>query len=289
MSLCPYCNGHSFSPSYLISTEFNGKIFNYRKCESCGVISVNPFPEASDYLAMYPPDYQGEIFTSGKNNYKNLLTQIKAHCTEGATVLDYGCGNSALICELHEAGFRVSGVEYNPSFVALLKKKISFARFYTIDEFWSDETLKFDVVIFNNVIEHLTNPAEILNKTRHRLQPNGILVGIGPVEDNFSLAHSFRKLVFRIKQMIRAGNHHHPPYHISFTNAENQEGLFRNAGYETIRFEVKEQCWPFPDRFDLKKPIPSLLYLIARLSILISPLFYKKAGNYFIYFGRVKS
>lgn len=285
MEPCPYCNQSNFSESYMQDTVFNGKTFSYLTCKSCGVISVHPFPAESDYLAMYPPEYQGEIHTSGNMIYGDLISKINEFVHKGARILDYGCGNSQLVCELHEAGFSVSAVEYNPAFVDLLRKKINFCNFFTTDEFWNDQSLKYDVIIFNNVIEHLTNPLEIIGRIKARLSSQGIVVAMGPVENNFSLAHQLRKLIFQLRRKTSDGQSHHAPFHITFTHAANQESLFLRLGFHTRFFSISEQPWPFPSTLSWKKPAKAVLYLIAKISIILSPFLHKKAGNMFVYVG----
>jgi 2-polyprenyl-3-methyl-5-hydroxy-6-metoxy-1,4-benzoquinol methylase len=296
---CPYCLSNSFSSSYLPSTIFNSKKFDYVKCDSCSVLYIQPFPTEDDYLKMYPPEYQSGVNkTILSNNYIKLpglrfsygvqFDFIKKHCSPNATILDYGCGNANFLINANHQVFNCDGAEFNPAHVNVLKNEISTSEFYTISDFLSSD-LKYDVIRLSNVLEHLDTPIDTIQKLSNKLNPNGILLIEGPIECNFNLAFLTRKIYFTLMHKIKKGYvAKHTPTHITFTNAKNQLAFFNRLSLITLEFNVSEAAWPYPA--SVKNAIGlggKTKAVIAKISIAISSIF-GSWGNTFIYVGQKK-
>lgn len=283
---CLFCNSSESKVSVYEDTYFNGKLFTYRQCKKCSLVYLAPLPTQEDYVEMYPISYQSAIQVQANGSYQRLLEQIN-HLGEGKKLLDYGCGNGRFVVEALDAGFQVTGTEFSPELVQLLQKKIPIAEFYTVEDFKS-HTEKYDVIFMSNVLEHLSNPKEIMQMLYERLQVGGLMVLEGPIEHNFSLAASFRKAVFAIRKTLFKKRAHHVPRHIFYANAKNQRDFLEHLGLQTVSYRVKEQPWPFPGSWGGAKGFKNkVLYLIAHLSINFSKLS-NNWGNMFIYIGRKK-
>jgi 2-polyprenyl-3-methyl-5-hydroxy-6-metoxy-1,4-benzoquinol methylase len=281
---CPYCCGENHRQSYMSSTLFNSKKFDYLSCTNCDVIYVHPFPNEEDYIAMYPPSYQGELINSKNLIYDKIFDKIKTFSINAENILDYGCGYGELLFHADQKGFKTYGVEYNEKYIEILKKRYKQTSFMSISEF--DSSVNFyDIIILNNVLEHVANPNELLQKLKSKLNDKGILVVIGPIENNFTIAQSFRQFFFTLKRKIKNNVSNHPPYHITFTNYDNQLEIFGRNGYKFLLFETSESAWPFPEKISLKSFGFFIKSIIAFISIKLSPIINKKSGNTFIYIG----
>lgn len=284
--ICPYCLSKKYINSYKPSTIFNKKKFDYLKCLDCELIYVYPFPNENDYAAMYPPTYQGEFNKINNSQYDDLFILIKSYTSDDTKkLLDYGCGNGDLLYQAKNLGFNVSGVEYNSENINVLKKNIPSTPFYEINEF-NDIDEKFDIIILNNVLEHVINPNELIQSLK--LKSNGILVVLGPMEENFSIAQIIRKIYFLFKKIFTQTTASHPPYHITFTNHNNQLEIFQKNNFEKLTFITKETAWPFPNNVNFTSIGSFFKSVIALISIKSSKLFSNKAGNIFIYIGKKK-
>lgn len=281
---CPYCNSEKNKNSYMQSTFFNGKKFDYLKCKDCDIIYIQPFPDEKDYLAMYPPTYQSELTKSKSLIYDDLFKKIKQFSKTARTFLDYGCGNGELLNQAQTQNYIVSGVEYNQDYIKLLKNNHPTIDFYNLNEF-NFSSSKYDVIVLNNVLEHVTNPNDLIQSLKLKLTTEGILVVIGPLEENFTIAQNFRRLLFSIKKKIKNSNSFHPPYHITFTNYENQLKIFKKNGVKKLLYETKETAWPFPEKINFKSFGLFFKSIIAYLSLIFSKFISKKAGNTFVYIG----
>ena len=300
---CPFCNSNLHIATPFPKNRFNNKEFEYIRCNQCRLVYLNIFPDQKDYEAMYLPSYQGSETETGiqtdpyikeyglRFSYGYQFDIIKQNIGSTAKVLDYGCGTGHFVGNAVHYGLTCDGAEFNPEYVALLKKSFSTSNFFITDDILKGRvTDKYDVVRLSNVLEHLVTPGFVIEKLKALLNPGGLLLVEGPIEDNFSIAESFRKLYFRIGKWI----HPHrivsaPPYHIFFSNIKNQQQFFNNCGLEEIHFKTAEEAWPFPDSFHKAKGVQGVLTtIIAKVSKWITNAIGRNWGNVFIYCGRVK-
>jgi 2-polyprenyl-3-methyl-5-hydroxy-6-metoxy-1,4-benzoquinol methylase len=281
---CPYCEGNKFKKSFLRNTSFNNKIFDYLTCLECEVIYIHPLPSEKDYEVMYHTDYQGELSSLINTKYFDLFREITKINNKFKKVLDYGCGNAELLVNAKAENFNCTGVEYNPKMVDKLNNFFEGISFISVEDF-DAQFLKYDVIILNNVLEHVINPNEILKKLKNKLEEGGLLVVLGPIENNFNIAFQFRKFIFQLSSKFNKIASHYP-YHITFTNYTNQRKIFAKHNFEEILYEVKEVAWPDPQKISTKSFDLFVKSLIAFTSIRCSKIFSKNAGNIFKYIGR---
>lgn len=284
---CLFClSGNITNASYPRPTFFNNKIFSYRQCEDCGLIFIDPLPSRDDYDKMYAKSYHDEFyFKETTPDYTNWFGLFEKYGKE-KRIIDYGCGDASFLKFFKQKGYDCTGVEYDPELVTLLRKANPGISFYTVEEFWGPgQQVKFNILFMGDVLEHLTAPAKFLNKLLEKIEPGGMIAAQGPVENNSNLALGSRKYLSGIKTKVKGNSTAaHVPYHIFFSNAENQEAVFKQTGMKTVYYKVFETNWPFPSRFTAS-PGTGLKYLIAKTSILLSKVLPGKMGNRFLYLG----
>lgn len=298
---CPFCQNTATKSTVYPRMSFNNKQFEYRRCSNCSLEYLDPLPLTDDYLAMYPPAYQGgttdssilpDIYTKMPGlrfSYGYQFDLVKKHAVAGARMLDYGCGNGHFIANALHRGFLCDGSEFSAEYVRVLKSAFPQSEFYTIEEVLSNDfQVKYDVIRLSNVLEHLTTPGEVIETLIKRLSAGGILLIEGPVEANFNLAASFRKVYFGAKRMFRPkATVSSPPYHIFFSNRKNQREFFQECGLSELHFEVGEDAWPFPPSIESARGIKNKsMAIIASISQRVSAASGKNWGNMFIYCGK---
>jgi len=84
-------------------------------------------------------------------------------------VLDIGCGNGALTFEVAQKAKKVVGIDLNKGNIRIAKEKYFAPNIeYKIGDVTKDlPNQKFDVVILSNVLEHIQDRAEFLNKIKN--------------------------------------------------------------------------------------------------------------------------
>lgn len=294
MSKCPFCQSSEFGGSYMPSTIFNKKRFNYRTCNKCKLIYLDSFPNEDDLGLMYPTTYQNGVnrkINMGKPlglrfRYDYQLDVIKKHSKE-KRILDYGCGDCNFLINFQNEGYQCLGTEYNAKHVDILKQELPEMKFFTIDEFNKSKEV-YSIIRISNVLEHLTNPTEVINNiVNSKMKQGGLLLIEGPIENNSNLALFFRKTYFVLKKYSNPSwTVTHTPTHIFMSDRKNQRQFFNKFNLEEVHFEIIENAWPFPETFNQFEGIGSKLkWIIAKLSIFISRLFKNKLGNTFMYAG----
>lgn len=284
MPNCLFCESANYKNTPYQDTVFNNKLFKYIKCSNCSLVYVTPLPEQDDLIKMYPIEYQGDLVTVSTEKYVDLLQRIKQ--TGNFThVLDYGCGGGRFVIEALNAGYEVTGTEYNPELIKSLSETFPKAKFYSVADF-EQSTQTYDVIFLSNVLEHLTNPKATMNLLKSKLKPNGIFVLEGPVEYNFTLTSVLLKSFFSFRKNVFNKKVSHPPRHIFYSNAKNQEGFFKSLELKTIFYKIDETPWPFPMNYgECNTLAKKIMFLWASCSILIGKLF-PSWGNNFVYIGQ---
>ena len=281
---CLFCGHSSFSPTPLEDTEFNGKTFSYQKCNHCELVQLSPLPNKSDFDAMYPTSYQGDI--SGFN-YDRINPFLPFITKDIKSVLDYGCGVGAIVKYLVDKGIKAEGTEYNPALIKKLNEEIVPDAFMTIEDF-PNTSSSYDLIILDNVLEHLTNPIEIITLLKNRLNPGGRLLVRGPLEYNNSISFFLKISIFGIRKRLTNSKAAHAPFHITLANYKSLKLFFESNGFQTLSYKAEEFHWPFPSSWSSAKGISGKLkYLFASFSKIVSGII-PKWGNAFIYFAENK-
>lgn len=92
-----------------------------------------------------------------------------------ARVLDVGCGNGAFLWSLCSLGARGEGCDIDPRAVAFARERLGLTgvRQGTIADVPRDS--RFDLVVLQDILEHLLRPREVLDAAAARLAPGGLL------------------------------------------------------------------------------------------------------------------
>jgi len=286
MVSCPVCQSLQAKASYVPSTEFNGKKFDYLQCQNCRTIYVSPFPNEDDLSKMYSSNYHGFVSKQAKSNDFDAVFKLIKQFSKGNQVLDYGCGNAATLYELSQHNCRCTGVEIDKNLIENLKKEFSEIDFFSVDEFKSDNR-KFDVIIVSNVLAHLSKPNDLLKQLNAQLSENGIIIVKGPAQLNFHFSLIFQRWYQKLKKNKGIVSHH-APTHLYQISGENQRQMFLKNGFDPLYFKIYEYPWPLPASLKAAKgPFGVLQFLIGQISLLLSR-FSKNWGNLFIFVGKKK-
>lgn len=145
-------------------------IFEIYKCSNCGFGStLNTKLQKNRY-------HRDETYIEEGALFRNIFQKrVKIICklTQPGKVLEVGCSTGLMLQLLKERGWEVLGIEISKKAAhEALKKGIKI-----IEGKFEDEKIneKFDLVILNHTLEHLENPANVLQKAKNLLLRNGLL------------------------------------------------------------------------------------------------------------------
>ena len=92
----------------------------------------------------------------------------------GKRVLDVGCGTGDLVAALREEGFEAEGIEPSDEAAALGRERGLCIHTADVARFARSAT-PFDAVVMLNVLEHVPDPAAVLEKLGQLLVESGVL------------------------------------------------------------------------------------------------------------------
>ena len=161
------------------------------ECESCGFCSILPRLKEEDlpslYSQFYPrnaPDLHAiDLEVCAR---KGLLAKIRRRLNgtdnqgqylakEGQVVLDLGCGSCQTLLELRDMKTQAYGIEADPN-VRVISDHFGLQVHIgnVLDNPFPG--VQFDLIIMNQVIEHIPQPKETLRLLKERLTPTGQIV-----------------------------------------------------------------------------------------------------------------
>jgi SAM-dependent methyltransferase len=131
---------------------------------------------------------------------------------DGATVLDIGCGVGYILDAFAHRGYRTFGIEPATDVAFDVHQRLAAV----------PRDTRYDVVILNHVIEHLTEPFDLLNQAADAVAEGGVLVIGVPGLDSLPTHGNLRYVV---------NGHHHL---CAFSRACLQRAL-RRRGFCAFR------------------------------------------------------
>lgn len=222
---------------------------DYLQCQSCGLIFPHDIPAESAMPVIYPSHYYAFSETEAPNPLVKLVRgwmakkkgqfYIDLVKAPRAEVVDIGCGDGRLLDILKGAcpeGWSYSGVDWSEQAIERLRTKGYDGRSGDITRLDLDEWEgRFDLAIMHQLIEHVRDPREILEKIAKLLKPGGVLTIETPDIDSWD----FRLLHKRYWSV------YHIPRHFYIFNKKNFSRLAEEAGYEVIgtRSLVNPVAW----------------------------------------------
>jgi 2-polyprenyl-3-methyl-5-hydroxy-6-metoxy-1,4-benzoquinol methylase len=136
----------------------------------------NPYA-TSGGIEQFSLNNKTEVFQSRSENILNyLITNEFFTFDKCLKILEYGCGNGPFISALRESDLKnylVDAADVSNNFEAELRSNPNFRKFYNLEfELIREE---YDLIIMSHVLEHLSNPVEIINSLVQKLSKDGIL------------------------------------------------------------------------------------------------------------------
>lgn len=241
---CPGCGGLSYenvTESFDYDYFTTDNRFSIVRCSTCSLLYLNPRPCLSEISKIYPDEYSAYHFSNIRNpmirRARNFMQSKKAYrilkCVADSTdtprILDIGCGSPALLTLIRDASkkeVKLYGNDFNPEIIRSIREagfEAIEGNFESVD--WPERY--FDVIVMNQVIEHLFDIVGVLNKIYKLLKNNGTLFIETPSEEGLDAR------LFKNKHW----GGYHVPRHLAVFNPSTIENTLRRCGFEIRKVE----------------------------------------------------
>lgn len=249
---CPSCGEDKYevvTESTDLDYMTTDLIFRIVRCLECDLIYLNPRPKLSEISKIYPEEYSAYYFSRIRNKViragrnfmqarkaKSILAFVK-NSAEPFRIIDVGCGGPtllALISKVSGADIRLYGNDFDERALRLVEEAGFISMPGKFEEVaWENNF--FDMIVMNQVIEHLFDISAILRKAYQLLKPGGALFIETPSEEGLDA------VIFR--------RHHwggyHVPRHLLIFSSKTIRSILDRYGFlvETIEFIPSPNFW----------------------------------------------
>lgn len=160
-------------------TRFTKHGFRIARCPGCGLVYVNPRLTVPELTALYhaqaisPTSYYLRTRSEDERSFDARLALIERYRPPG-TLLDLGAGPGTFAKVARERGWRPRALDLNAASVTRCRELGIDA---VCDAFPSPALAgqRFDVVVMNDFLEHVTDPVAVVRAARDLLAPDGVL------------------------------------------------------------------------------------------------------------------
>lgn len=157
--------------------------------------------------------------------------------TTSKRILEFGCSNGDFGAQIKSLIPCVyDGVEPFEESAAVAKTRLDDVIISTVEDFINRTSfgqVKYDTLIFNDVLEHLIDPYTVLNKLKAVLSPGGIVVASIPNILNFA---ALRQLLYT-KDFAYQEHGIFDKTHLRFFTKKSIIRMFEEAGYSIEKID----------------------------------------------------
>src|SRR5438094_6109316 len=105
---------------------------------------------------------------------QETLKFLKSRIPVGATILEIGCGDGQVACELLQRGYRVTGLDSDSEAIARAQARGVRGVVASCPTF--DSSVSFDAIAFTRSLHHINPLRQPIVRARELLNPNGFLL-----------------------------------------------------------------------------------------------------------------
>ncbi|MEE1610169.1 class I SAM-dependent methyltransferase [Microvirga sp. CF3016] len=180
-----------------------------------------------------------------EKNYRKIIARIRNFSPDLRSILDIGCATGQFLKQAQAAGLAVTGVEPNPRLARTAQRQgLPVVQGYFPDAI--EPGKKFDIIIFNDVLEHIPDAAGVLESCLNYLTENGVIVVNCPFSEG--IFFKIGKLHFSPKLWDRLWQRHFFTPHVHYFSEKSitylAEALGCNASKpQPLTTLTKEGTW----------------------------------------------
>jgi len=247
---CPLCSSAKNQLLFKVgdthgSSILTGDKFNLLFCRNCQAVFPEISPDKKYYRRYYPKGYYrqptGIVYGKLLTLYRLVSAKLTRHNLRSflnkpnLRVLDFGCGRGHFLADL-PSNCQKYGLEINPEAVTYLRKNHPEITVFTAVNQIPNSKLKFDLITFWHVLEHLPHPGQTLSQLAKLLSPKGGMIIATPNASGLGFRFG-RQFWFHLDT----------PRHLTIFSPDNLNTIASVNGLRVCRYA--NFFWEYP--FDL--------------------------------------
>lgn len=259
---CPICDNFIFKKLFDLHDDRYGEpnLYSVKECKECGHFCTFPRIENEGLSKLYGTFYprknidlksiineakiESKKFSAFFRWLKGTNNQGQFHTKKDDFFLDIGCGSGVSLIEAEKLGAKAFGLEADPN-ITKISQTLNLNIFQGDLEESPFKDIKFDLIILNQVIEHIPEPDILLKRLTTKLTKNGLLI------ISFPNVNSIWRFLFRERWI-----NWHVPYHLHHFKAKNFSILLNKCGFQIIKKKsITPYVWSLMQIRNILKPI----------------------------------
>lgn len=215
------------------------KIYQCQYCKlwySSSSPSVNELQEIYNQAEYWEHKYfkNTSAIEFKKSTYAKVIKKLSERFQSRGSLLDIGCGTGQFVCMAARENWACTGIDISDYAVEQCKTITGVEIIRTSIEEWNSQDRHYDIVTLWDVIEHVKNPRNVIEKCSSLLNMNGCLVIYTP--NSKSIIRYLGNLSSKLK-MPKSNDilkSLYSPYHLCYFNKKTLIDLLSQYGLRLI-------------------------------------------------------
>lgn len=226
-------------------------------------------PNNLSYARIAKIDRPGGTGIQSLKRYENLYKIFRNYIKPKGRILDGGCATGGFLDFLNKKGFKkLYGFDISDKFIKASKNKNKFCfRQGSVVNIPFSQSDSFELVILDQVLEHIVNPQAAFKEIKRVLSPGGILCISVPDASRYNKNFFFDFYGFLLKEHVQHFDIHHLKLIAELNGFELLNWIKTDASLgEAATFPVVSAVFRFTNHNDVKiKAISSNFNLLKSL------------------------
>lgn len=222
---CPVCSVINVLEKKDFYDQSQPQKYALFECQNCLTQFWNPLKHpGSEYyedekFSIYNDFHSGRDISLVFQDVRFVKFLNEFNNQKNKQILEIGCSDGLLLSHLSSLGNEVWGVDLDSIAIDIAKsRKLQNIYCAKLEEFIADcedKQIKFDYILAFDVIEHLTNPKDVIQKLKDLLNDGGRIIGTVPnrnrwfadfVETDFPPHHFYRFNLSSLNYLLNSCN-----------------------------------------------------------------------------------
>ena len=259
---CPICDNFIFNKLINLYDDRYGEpnLYSIKECTQCGHYCTFPRINNNQLPSLYGNFYprkdinlesivkeakkESSKFSGFFRWLKGTNNQGQFYAKKDDLFLDIGCGSGVSLIEAENLGAKAFGLEADPN-VKIIGKNLNLNIFQgNLDES-PFKDISFNLIVLNQVIEHIPEPDVLLKSLNTNLIKDGLII------ISFPNINSFWRFLFKEKWI-----NWHVPYHLHHFNDKNFTKMIKKCGFQIIKKKsITPNIWSLMQIRNILNPI----------------------------------